>query len=172
MLQDLIKDLQSSLKTYSQGLAKQNLLVDIPWTLIDGDFGTNRLIFKKNGILRTVSEGFVIESSWEYEPGLDSLILEIGNQKFLMKEVFLDGTVLILKRDGVNLDFIAFADGRKIDNLNVIEYLKSFKGSKEQINTLSETAKNDKSEGDSSLIALGVIAVIFLVIFFIIENFN
>ena len=42
MLQELIKDLQSTLKNYSQGLAKQNLLVDIPWKMVDGDL--NKLV--------------------------------------------------------------------------------------------------------------------------------
>ena len=169
MLQDLIKDLQSSLKSYSQGLAKQNVLVDIPWTLIEGDFSTKRLIFKKNGVLRTINEGLIEETTWEYEQSLDSLILQIGSQKFLMKEVYLDGCVLILKRDGLNLDFLAFADERVIPDLDIVKYLKTV--DKIPIQKISASKKTNQ-EPDQALVALVVLALIFFFIFLIIENFK
>ncbi|MDG1276567.1 MAG: hypothetical protein P8O16_04750 [Algoriphagus sp.] len=49
MLQDLIKDLQSTLKNYIQGLAKQNLLVDIPWTMVDGNLNPTRTNIPERG---------------------------------------------------------------------------------------------------------------------------
>ena len=66
MLQEKIKDLQSSLKNYSQNLAKKNQLVDIPWTMVDGDLNLQRLIFKKDNSLYIVKEGEINESKWEY----------------------------------------------------------------------------------------------------------
>ena len=72
MLQELIKDLQSTLSNYNQGLAKQNLLVDNPWTMLDGDLNVKRLIFKRNNSLYIVKEGEIEESTWEYLPAMNS----------------------------------------------------------------------------------------------------
>lgn len=105
MLQDLIKDLQSTLKTYSQGLAKQNLLVDISWTMVDGDLNLQRLIFRKDNSLYIVKEGEIQESKWEYLPAMNSLVIEVGGKKTLMNEVFADGKAVILKSGGVSLNF-------------------------------------------------------------------
>lgn len=123
MLQDFIKDLQSSLKTYSKGLAKQNLLVDIPWTMVDGDLNLQRLIFRKDNSLYIVREGEIQESKWEYLSALNSLVIEIGGKKILMNEVFVDGNALILKRDGVSLEFLSFANQNELPDLNLLEYL-------------------------------------------------
>lgn len=124
MLQDLIKDLQSSLKIYSQGLAKQNLLVDIPWTMVDGDLNLQRLIFRKDNSLYIVKEGEIQESKWEYLPAMNSLVIEVGGKKILMNEVFADGKALILKRDGITKEFLSFANQTELPNLDLVGYLQ------------------------------------------------
>jgi hypothetical protein len=133
MLQELIKDLQSTLKNYSQGLANRNMLVDIPWTRVDGDLNLQRLIFRKDNSLYIVKEGEIQESKWEYLPAMNSLVIEIGGKKILMNEVFADGKALILKRDGVSMDFLSFANQNELPDLDLVKYLKSLKenGSKE-----------------------------------------
>ena len=133
MLQELIKDLQSTLKNYSQGLANRNMLVDIPWTMVDGDLNLQRLIFRKDNSLYIVKEGEIQESKWEYLPAMNSLVIEIGGKKILMNEVFADGKALILKRDGVSMDFLSFANQNELPDLDLVKYLKSLKenGSKE-----------------------------------------
>lgn len=124
MLQDLIKDLQSSLKSYSQGLAKQNILVDIPWTMVDGDLNLQRLIFRKDNSLYIVKEGEIQESTWEYLPAMNSLVITLAGKKILMNEVFADGKALILKNDGVNMDFLSFANQNELPSLDLVGYLE------------------------------------------------
>ncbi|WP_163378463.1 hypothetical protein [Cyclobacterium sp. SYSU L10401] len=96
MLQEFLKDVQSSLKSYNQGLAKQNMLVDIPWTMVDGELNIQRLIFRKDKSLYIVKEGEIQESKWEYLAAMDSLVVNVGGKKLLLNEVFADGNALIL----------------------------------------------------------------------------
>lgn len=162
MLQDLIKDLQSSLKSFSQGLAKQNLLVDIPWTMVDGDLNLQRLIFRKDNSLYIVKEGEIQESKWEYLSTMNSLVIEIGGKKILMNEVFADGKALILKRDGVGMDFLSFANQNELPDLNLIGHLESLK--LEEV--LKSNSLNNKPIDESNEIWVLFIAV-FGFIFFV-----
>jgi hypothetical protein len=125
MLQELIKNLQSNLKNYSQGLAKQNMLVDIPWTMVDGDLNLQRLIFRKDNSLYIVREGEIQESKWEYLNAMNSLVINLGDRRVLMNEVFVDGKALILKKDGTAIEFLAFANQNELPDLNLIGYLTS-----------------------------------------------
>lgn len=123
MLQDLIRNLQSSLQSYSQGLAKENLLVEIPWTMVDGDLNVQRLIFRRNNSLYIVKEGEIQESTWEYLPAMKSLVITVGGKRILMNEVFIDRKALILKKDGQSMEFLSFANQNELPDLNLVEYL-------------------------------------------------
>jgi hypothetical protein len=125
MLQEILKNIQSSLKSYNQGLAKQNMLIDIPWTMVDGDLNIQRLIFRKDNSLYIVKEGEIQESKWEYLTSLDSLVLELGGKKILLNEVYSDEKALILKKDGTSQDFLAFANQHKLPDLNLIAYFNA-----------------------------------------------
>jgi hypothetical protein len=125
MIQDLILTLQSSLKNYSQSLANQNLLVDVPWTMIDGDLNLQRLIFKKDNSLYIVKEGEIQESKWEYLAAMNSIVIEVGGKKILLNEVFADKKALILKKDGNNQEFLSFINEKELPDLNLIGHLKS-----------------------------------------------
>ncbi|TFV93178.1 hypothetical protein E4S40_13010 [Algoriphagus kandeliae] len=164
MLQDLIKDLQSTLKSYSQGLAKQNLLVDIPWTMVDGDLNLQRLIFRKDNSLYIVREGEIQESKWEYLPAMNSLVIEVGGKKILMNEIFADGKALLLKKDGGTLEFLAFANQKELPDLRLREYL----------NDITEYPKRIKDKGERikrrinrvTVILVLIYLLVFLLIFF------
>jgi len=123
MLQDQIKSFRSSLKNYSSQLANKNLLVDIPWTMVDGDLNLQRLIFNRNNSLYVITEGVIQESTWEYLPSINSLAISIDGRRILMNEVFADGTVLILKKDGNSGGFYAFVNANNLPSMNLVEYL-------------------------------------------------
>jgi len=158
VLQELLKDLQSSLKSYSQGLEKQNLLVEIPWTMVDGDLNLQRLIFRKDNSLYIVKEGDIQESRWEYLSALNSLIIEIGGKKILLNEIFADGKVLILKKDGSNMNFLAFANQKELTDLNLLNYLNEIKTN----NTSKNNPSNKKNEENIGLIFFWIILVVFI----------
>lgn len=161
MLQELLKNLQTSLITYNKGLAKQNMLVDIPWTLIDGDLNIQRLIFRKDNSLYIVKEGEINESRWEYLSAMNSLVLELGGKKILLNEVFADGKALILKKDGTNMDFLAFANQKEIPDLNLVEYFKMIEGSTSQ-SELSEGIDNWTDADKFILFIVGFVIVVFI----------
>jgi len=166
MLQDLIKHLESTLKNYSKGLANKNLLVDIPWTMVDGDLNLQRFIFRKDNSLYIVREGEIQESKWEYLPAMSSLEIEIGGKKMLINEVFADGKALILKKDGLALDSLAFANQNELPDLDLVGYFENFK-------LLNQTAKNedaskafdsDAEERNGFHITVAVLTIITLIV--------
>lgn len=162
LLQEVLKDLQSSLKSYNQGLSKQNILVDIPWTMVDGDLNIQRLIFRKDNSLYIVKEGEIQESKWEYLPAMNSLVLEIGGKKILLNEVFADGKALILKKDGASVDFLAFANQNEIPDLNLLQYLKEIKYLSGDIQE-SELEKDSMSNSDYFLFFILAAILLFLI---------
>lgn len=168
MLQDLIKNLQTSLKSFSQGLAKQNLLVDIPWTMVDGDLNLQRLIFRKDNSLYIVKEGEIQESRWECLTALNSLIIEIGGKKILMNEVFADGKALIQKKDGVSLEFLSFANQNELPDLNLIGYLEKVtnQGNIKHLNTIPV----QKNKGDTLMAYLAFFAIIIILLIALISD--
>lgn len=166
MLQELIKDPQSDFRNYSQGLAKQNLLVDIPWTMVDGDLNLQRLIFRKDNSLYIVKEGEIQESKWEYLPAMNSLVIEVGGKKILMNEVFADGKALILKKDGVSLDFLSFANQNELPDLNLVEHLNelSVRLNPPKTNLKDKEIQNKSKKADRNWNILMVILFIVVII--------
>lgn len=168
MLQELIKDLQSTLKNYSQGLAKQNLLVDIPWTMVDGDLNIQRLIFRKDNSLYIVKEGEIQESKWEYLPAMNSLVIEIGGKKILMNEVFADGKALILKRDGITLDFLSFANQNELPDLDLVRHLKRVENREKALRTSSSGEAT--SNGNGPILAYLAFFLLIVILFVVLSN--
>lgn len=161
MLQDLITSLHSSLKRYSKGLSNRNLLVEIPWTMVDGDLNLQRLIFRKDNSLYIVKEGEIQESKWEYLPAMNSLVIEVGGKKILMNEVFADGKALILKRDGMALDFLSFANQNELKDLNLSGYLQDLH--KKRV-PLDNVVTKEVEETDENYIGIFVIIAVVLII--------
>jgi hypothetical protein len=126
LLQEKIKELESKLKSYSRGLENKNYLLNKSWTIVDGDLRIQRLIFKNNGVLYITSEGLVSESTWEYLPSVNALIIKIGNDKILFHEVYLNHVALILKKDSSNSQFVALVNPDKLQDLNLENYLNGF----------------------------------------------
>lgn len=162
MIQDLILTLQSSLKNYSQSLANQNLLVDVPWTMIDGDLNLQRLIFKKDNSLYIVKEGEIQESKWEYLAAMNSIVIEVGGKKILLNEVFADKKALILKKDGNNQEFLSFVNEKELPDLNLIGHLKSIEDSV-TVHIPAEQV-NENTEEIVTTIAIISFFVIFIII--------
>ena len=169
MLQELLKDIQSTLRNYNQGLAKQNLLVDIPWTMVDGDLNIQRLIFRKDNSLYIVKEGEIQESKWEYLAAMDSLVVSVGGKKLLLNEVFADGKALILKKDGREMSFLAFANQNELPNLDLAGYIGSLKKSNISHGTNNETTSSQLIDpyqypGSKPIGCASVLMVFFVVI--------
>jgi len=123
MIQDLVKDIHSTLKNYSVGLNKQNYLLEKAWTLVDGNLNVHRLIFKKKGVLRAFKNGNLEDNcTWDYEQSINSLIIRIGNDAVVLNEIFLDGKVLILRQDNTNA-FLVFINNELLEGDQLEKYL-------------------------------------------------
>lgn len=164
MLQDQIQSFRSSLRNYSSQLANKNLLVDIPWTMVDGDLNLQRLIFNRNYSLYVITEGVIQESTWEYLPSMNSLAISIDGKRILMNEIFADGRVLILKKDGNSQELMAFVNESELPKVDLVSYLEG------HLREIEPGGGDDgiDSGGRETLVALviAVVVVGFIIIFF------
>ena len=119
-LQNIVKEL----KAYSQSLDKQSIIINKPWALIDSDLGIQKLIFKRNNELIMSKDGQVTEGKWEYFAEAKCLLIDRGTDKILCNETYIDDSILVLKVDGKNDNFIVLANENNIPNLDAYEYLK------------------------------------------------
>lgn len=117
----------------SYSLKKKSILVDKPWALIDNDGEIQKLIFKKNNELILSKNGIVTEGSWEYFAEARALLINRSVDKLLLKEQFIDGNVLILKKDGTDNEFFSLANENTIPDYNIPKYLNSLKCKKLEI---------------------------------------
>lgn len=126
----ILKYFVNQLKGSGKSLSKSAFLVGHPWALIDDDKEVQKLIFKANGELILSKNGAVIYGKWEYLPSANSLIIDRGADKILCKEAFIEDGVLILKKDGTNMDFFALANENIIPDLNILRYLEELRRKK------------------------------------------
>ena len=152
ILQNLIHDIHSSLKAYSVGLGKEKYLIEKAWTLRDGNLNVHKLIFKKKGVLRAFTNGNLQENcSWDYEQSINSLIIKIGNDAVVLNEIFLDGQVLILRKDNTN-DFLVFINNELLQGDKLEKYLLDIKS----------TDPGDGNDGDQIMPIIGVITIFII----------
>ena len=126
-MDELIKYPLNSLKNLTKSLKKKSILIEKPWALLDNDGEIQKLIFKKDKGLILSKNGKVTEGKWDYFPEAKSLLIDRVVDKLLLKEQFIDDNVLILKKDGTNLDYFALANENTIPDYNVSRYLNSLK---------------------------------------------
>lgn len=126
LIQEIIKDRERALKSYSRGLESKIHLMNKAWTVVDNDVKFKRLIFEKNGTLYVTVNGKIIESQWEHLSSIDALILKIGEEKIIFYEVYLNHVALILKTDSPEPEYIAMVNPEKLPSLNLLEYLEGF----------------------------------------------
>ena len=119
-LQNLVKDLV----LFSQSLDKQSIIINKPWALIDSDLGIQKLIFEKNNNLILSRDGQVQDGQWRYLAEAKCLIIDRGHDKILCNEIYIDESILVLKNDGVNGNFIILANENKIPDLDAYGYLQ------------------------------------------------
>ncbi len=160
MIQDFIKSIQSQLRNYSSGLRQMNNLVDIPWTMVDGDLNVQRLIFQRDHTLLIIKEGVIQESRWEYLTSVNSIDMTLEGQRLLMNEIFSDGTALILKKDGNSGGFYAFVNANNLPSMNLVEYLS------QELKTKNRLIINDSVEPPISDLFAKILT--FLVFLFVI----
>ena len=121
-MSDFIITILDKVQQYNHSLQKQSMYTNKPWALVDNDLEVQKMIFKNNNELILSKNGKVQIGHWEYLVGTKSILIDRGNDKLLLNEVFLNEDVMILKLDGTKLDFFVFANENQIPNLDVMDY--------------------------------------------------
>ena len=126
-MNEILKYFVKSLAAKTLTLKKKSILLEKPWALIDNDGEIQKLIFKRDKGLILSKNGVVTEGSWDYYPEARALLIDRITDKLLLKEQFIDDNVMILKKDGIENDFFAFANENTLPDYNVPKYLNSLK---------------------------------------------
>ncbi len=133
-MKEILNYYAKSLSRFSKSLKKKGILVDQPWALIDEDNQIQKLIFKNDNNLILSKNGKVVEGKWEYFAQSKVMLIDRGTDKLLLKEQYIDDNVLLLKKDGTDSDFLAFANENSLPDYNVLKYLNEKKRTEFKIN--------------------------------------
>lgn len=102
------------LKKYSARLDNLALFTDHPWIQSDDSGDRTVFVFRSEGNELLISKnGNVKTCSWEYLDYMNSLLVEVGGQKKLYNQGFIDEDVMILSKDGKN-NYLLLANENKV----------------------------------------------------------
>jgi len=120
-----IKDLLPRLQQLNKSIDHTASIIDKSWIYIDDDEKKHTYIFQKNGALIMSLNGSVTTGTWKFLPHAGSLLIDRGADKILLKHVFLDKAIIILRKDN-NYDIPwILIDENVIPDLNVEKYLRA-----------------------------------------------
>ena len=117
----------NSLKSISESLKKNTIFLDKSWVLLDNEGEIQILIFKRNNELILSKHGKVVEGFWEYLQGSHALLIDIKNEKLLLKEQFIDSNAMIFKLDSNEIGFFTLINEKVFPDFNILAYLNSLK---------------------------------------------
>jgi hypothetical protein len=126
-MQAYIKQIFPKVLRYSNKLDKTSTFAEHPWLLFSDNLDSRKLyIFKQKDHKIIISvDGSIEYGKWDFLPEINSLIMEIGEDKKLFNQAFIDDSLMILKVDGKD-DFMAFAIADKFSNNRKIkDYIES-----------------------------------------------
>ncbi|MEO7044779.1 MAG: hypothetical protein ABI091_05690 [Ferruginibacter sp.] len=132
-MMEYIKNLLPRLKQFSNSLSHLENFVDKAWIYIDEKENRHTYIFQRNKSLIMSLNGKVLMGSWEYIAAAESLLIDRGTDKVLLKHGFLDKAIMVLRTDN-NFDRPwMLIDEKLIPDLNVEKYLKDLLINREQL---------------------------------------
>ncbi len=124
-MQAYISNLLPRLKSFSESLDKKELFVEKPWVLFDKTENKSQYIFNRDGRLLISVNGFGHEGKWEHIKGANTLWVEIDGKKYMLKQGFIDPSVMILNLDSSENDIWIFANENLINENKIDKYLKN-----------------------------------------------
>lgn len=89
------------LKLKSNELDAQATLCNKAWTIFNDEGVKQLFIFRSNGSLLVSTNGVVTNSTWEYIPANNSIILTTEGRSIMFHPAFIDDVVFALQQDGV-----------------------------------------------------------------------
>lgn len=119
-----IKNLLPRLQQFSKSLNQLVNFVDKPWIYIDEKGNRHTYIFQRDKSLIMSLNGAVKMGSWNYIATAESLLIDRGSDKILLKHGFLDKAVMVLRTDNNYDKPWMLIDEKEIPDLDVEKYLK------------------------------------------------
>jgi hypothetical protein len=98
-MQQYLKNFIPRLNQFSRTLDQIESFVDKPWIFIDEKNNKHTYIFQRDKSLIMSLNGIVEMGSWNYIPAAESLLIDRGTDKILLKHGFLDKAVMVLRTD-------------------------------------------------------------------------
>lgn len=120
-LRNIIKKIERGRKHTQKGMLFKNIL----WTAIDTDLDIQRMIFKDNGELIVTKDGNASTGTWEYFPDSFTFLINQNDTSELYVEVYLDESVLVLKKDSSASSFLLFSNPINIEHNDILGYLEA-----------------------------------------------
>lgn len=178
-----MKDFLDSILPKRKGLSKKIIttsnLTGTSWTLSEEMELGKSYIFKSRNELIISIKGDVTIGKWELLEGTNSILIEVNQSKTLFKIPFLDKSVLILQKDGVD-DFFPFYSKVALPDGDIGKYLKAKIIAKKAVSNPTKKVKH-KTNNSFSLFSVffqglpvifGSAVVITLVILVIFKLFG
>ncbi|ERM80555.1 hypothetical protein P872_12340 [Rhodonellum psychrophilum GCM71 = DSM 17998] len=119
-----IKNLLPRIRNHSKKLDHIEIFVEKPWVLIQEPLISPLFeyeFYRDNKTLISVG-GNVSWGTWSLTPSSQRLILKNFEVELLLETVFIDKSVMILKKSGTSDDFYVFMNRIEVPNLNFQEY--------------------------------------------------
>jgi len=144
-INQLIQDNLRLLRNSSQSFSKASLLIGRPWGAFTPEGKVQKLIFRQDKSLVISYMGKVVIGKWDYFSEAQSFLIDKGDEKLLLNEVFFDDVVLILKLDGSFDDYLCLVNETALPDYDIVGYinakLKLFRPVSE--NTVTEKKKQE-----------------------------
>ncbi len=120
---DFLLNLLPRIQSHSRKLDEIESFIDKPWIMIE-DNGNEKLVFRRNSELLMIKHGTVKLGKWEYIEPLDSLLIDRGVDKLLLKYAFINKGVMLLKIESVHgHNIIPFVNELEVPTLDYESYL-------------------------------------------------
>ncbi len=123
-MKDFVSNILPRIVQYSKSLNEKERLVEKPWGMIDLSGNRLQFIFLRNGRLIRSINGIVTEGYWEYISSVNSLIIDIDDEKIMMKHLFFNDHALVLSLDDFSKKYLMLANENYIPDLKVQKYLQ------------------------------------------------
>jgi len=138
-MNDYIKNIIPRIQQFSFNLNEKEKFIDKPWAVKDNRGNLLRYTFKRDNRLLMTQNGIVQEGSWEFINGINGIFLKIKNKKVLLRHLFMDEKLLVLKLDGPSNEWLILANEQKVPDLNALEHLEYLSNGKQPLITFKST---------------------------------
>ena len=174
---DYVRNILPRIQKYSKSLDIQELYIDKPCVLMDGDTNYHEYEFCRDGRLIMSVNGQVQLGRWEYRESTQRLLIERPTDAILLQSAFVDNALMVLKKSGSNDLAFLLVNRSEVPGLDYETYLMNYVDRKGLVYSENEhAAQEDHTEDQPQrpeisftlfiYILLGVVVLFLLLAYF------